>query len=124
MRRTLAPFQHIEPPRVVRMADAHVVRYEIEDQAKAVRLERDAHPRKAFGAAEFGIELLVVNDIVAVRAAGPRFQERGSIEMRDAERLEIGCERGGIVEAKILRQLKTICCERNVRGHHADPIAA
>ena len=124
MRRPLAPFQHVEPPCIVGMADAHVVRHEIEDQPEAVRLERGAHPRKAFGTAEFGIELLVVDDVVAMRAARPRFQEWRRIEVGDAEFFEIGNERGGIVKSEILRQLQTIGRERDFRGHHARPIAA
>ena len=89
-----------------------------------MRLQRGAHPRKAFVAAELGIELLVIDDVVAVRAAWPRFQERRRVEVRDAEFLEVGYEHCGIVETEILRQLKAIGRERDFGGHHAAPMAA
>ena len=89
-----------------------------------MRLERGTHPRKAFGTAEFGIELLMVDDVVAMRAARPRFQEWRRIEVGDAELFEIGNQRGGIVESKILRQLQTIGREWDFRGHHARPMAS
>ena len=62
-----------------------------------VLAQRRAQPLEAGFAAEFGIELGVIDDVVAVRAALAGAQERRGIEMGDAERLEIrhhGC--GGV----------------------------
>ena len=76
----LAPFQHVEPPGVVG-ADRHVVGHEIEDQPEAGVLQRGAQPREAFLAAELRIERVVIDDVVAVRAAGARLEERRGVEM-------------------------------------------
>ena len=106
------------------MADAHVIGNEIKDQAKIVLLERVGEARESFIAAQVGIEPLVIDDVVAMRAAGPRFQERRGVEMGDAEPLEIGRKRGRIVEAEILGQLDPISRNGNGRRHQPSPIAA
>ena len=66
MRRGRAPFQHVEPPWIIREMHADMVGNEIEDQAEAVRLQRLAQPLKSLFAAEFRIELGVIDDVVAV----------------------------------------------------------
>jgi len=117
MRRVLAPFQHVEPPVIVGLADAHVVRHEVENEAEVVRSQRIAHARESLVAAQFGIEAVVIDDVVTVGAAGACFQKRRSIEMADAERLEIGSERGGVIEGEILGELDPIGRERDGRRH-------
>src|SRR6266436_4770610 len=42
--------------------------------------------------------------------------------MADTERLEIGHQRGRLVETKIRGELETISCERNEGWHHPSPI--
>ncbi len=106
------------------MADAHVVGHEIEDEAELVLLERRRQPREALFAAEFGIEPVVIDDVVAVRRARPRLQERRGVEVADAEFFEIGHERGGVVEAEILGELQPVGRARHGGDHGAAPIAA
>ena len=75
IRRFLAPFQHVEPPSVVGAADAHVVRDEVENEAETMLLERGGQAGKAVLPAELGIEPVMIDDIIAMRASRPSFQE-------------------------------------------------
>ena len=87
------------------MADAHVVRHEIKNEAHVGARQRCGEPRESFLAAKLGIEHVVVDDVVAVRRAGACLQERRRVEMADAERLQIRHDRGGFVEAELRRKL-------------------
>jgi len=77
-----APFQHVEPPGIVGEVHTDMVGDEIENETKAVRFQRPAQSLKARFAAEFGIELGVVDDVVAVRRTLARLHEGRGIEMR------------------------------------------
>ena len=55
MRRGLAPFQHVEPPRIVCEMHADMVGHEVEDQAEIVFFKGLAQPLETFVAAEFGL---------------------------------------------------------------------
>ena len=118
MRRGRAPFQHVEPPGIVGEMHADMVGHEIEDQAEIVLLQRRAQPLEAGLAAELGIEPGVIDDVIAVGAALARLQEGRGIEMADAERLQIGHDGGGRVEAEICGQLQAVGRDRNGRRHH------
>ena len=96
---------------------ADMVGYEIQNEAEVVPLQRLAQPLEPGFAAELGIELGVVDDVVAVAAALARLHERRRIEMGDAERLQVGHDSGGRVEVEIGRQLQAIGGKRN-RGRH------
>ena len=84
--------------------------------------ERLAQAQERLLAAELGIERVVVDDVVAVRAAGARLEERRGIEMADAERLQIRHDRGGVVEAEARRELQAIGRDRNRGRHHCAPM--
>ena len=90
MRRGRSPFQHVEPPGIVGEVHADMVGHEIEDQAEIVLPQRLAETREAGFAAELRIELGVIDDVIAVRAALARLHERRGVEMGDAERLQVG----------------------------------
>src|SRR6266704_2773911 len=60
------------------------------------------------GAAEFGVELAVVDDVIAVRAAGRGLQVRRAIEMADAQVSEIADDGRGIIEGEARMQLDTV----------------
>ncbi len=66
MRRGLAPFQHVEPPRIVGEMHADVVGHEVEDQAEIVFFKGPAQPLETLVAAEFGVDEGVIDDVIAV----------------------------------------------------------
>jgi len=94
-----------------------MVGHEVEDQAEIVSPERIAETHEAGLAAELGVELIMVDDVIAMGRACARLQERGGIEMTDAERLQVrhNFDRG--VEVKRLGELQTISCDRDRWRH-------
>ena len=119
MRRGRSPFQHVEPPGIVGEMHADMVGHEVEDQAEIVLLQRRAQPLEAGFAAELRIELGVIDDVIAVGRALARLHEGRGIEMRDAERLQIGHDGGGGVEIEIRGELQAVGRDRNGRRHCA-----
>ena len=80
---------------------ADMVGHEIEDQSEIVLFQRGTQSLEAGLAAKLGIELGVIDNVVAMRAALARLHEGRGIEMRDAERPQIGDDGGGGVEIEI-----------------------
>ena len=98
-----APLEHVEPQRVVGAADSHVIRHEVEQDLQPRGLERGDHRIELRCVAELRVQQVVRNDVIAVRATGPRFQDRRGIDMGDAEPLQIRSERrrGGKTELRV-----------------------
>jgi hypothetical protein len=82
--------------------DADMVGHEVEDQADIMRLERLAQAKKPGFAPKLGIKLVMVDDVVAMRAAGARLREWRRIEVADAERLQIRHDLRCGVEVELL----------------------
>src|SRR5205085_10795149 len=120
--RLRTPLQDIEPPWVVGMMHAHVIWHEIEDQTHVRAGERRGQPLERGFAAEFGVERVVIDHVVAVAAAGARLEEGRGVEVTDAQCLEIGNKRGGIVEAEGFRELQAIGRNRDCGRHHPPPM--
>ena len=102
------PFEDIEPVGVVGPADAHVVRHEVEDLAEAIGLQGRVHAGIGVCIAKLVVERIVVHDVVAVRAAGPRLEIGRGIEVADAKLGQVGREPGSIVEAEVGRELQAV----------------
>jgi hypothetical protein len=96
---------------------ADMVGHEIEDQAEIVLLQNGTQPFKTSFAAKLGIELGVIDNVVAMRRALARLHEGRRIEMRDAKRLQVGDNSRRGVEVEIRRQLQAVGCDRNRWGH-------
>lgn len=111
--RALAPLEHIEPPRVVDLADAHMIRNKIEDEAEAVQSERVAECDEAVPAADLGVDRGVVDDVVAVLAARPRLQERRGIDVAYPKRRQIRHDLARLREGESRAELQPIGGARN-----------
>ena len=94
--RIRAPFQHVEPQRIVGAADAHVVRHEIQHLPEPVLRERRHHRLESRLIAQLRIERVMIDDVVAVGAARPRLQIGRGIDMADAEPGQIGRQLRGV----------------------------
>ena len=101
---------------------ADMVRHEIENQPEIVLPQHSAQPLEAGFAAELRVELGVVGDVVAMRAALAGAHEGRGIEMRDAERLQVRHHGSGGVEIEIRRQLQAVGRDRDRRGHFSYPM--
>ena len=108
MGRGLAPFQDIEPPGIVGTADPHVVRHDVEDEAHAVFVQRRDQRVEIGLAADLRIEPAVVDDVVAVRRAGPRLHQRRGVKVADAEPGEIRHQRRGVAKREVLVELQSV----------------
>jgi hypothetical protein len=71
-----------------------MVRHNVENLTELVSAERGAERRMPFGAAQFMVYLLMVDDVVSMGATANGLQIGRTIQMADAERGEIvngGC---------------------------------
>src|SRR6202035_1173680 len=84
--------------------------------------ERRAQPLEAGLASELRIEFGVIDDVIAMGRALARLHEGRRIEMRNAERLEIGDDSGGVAEIEIRRELHAVGCNRNGGRHQRAPM--
>ena len=92
--RLFAPGEQVEPPRVVAAAHAHVIGDEVEDVPHPVRAQGGDEGLVVGGAAQFGVERAVVNDVVPVLRAGARSQVGRRVDVGDPEPSEIRHQRG------------------------------
>jgi len=114
----LPPFEDVKPPWIVGFADTHVVRHEIEDETQPVHCERAAKAGEAVVVADLRIEAVIIDDVVAMRAASARLEKRRGVDVADTERCKIGRERGSVVEGEIAVELEPVGRDRNVERRH------
>ncbi len=110
-----AVFEHIHPPAVGRLGDAHVVGHEIGHEAHAVFLEFGAHRVELLRGTHFRVEVVVIDDVVAVRAAGAGLEKRRAVEVRDAQRGEVRDDLARLVEGEPLVKLDAVGRGGNAR---------
>jgi hypothetical protein len=65
----------------------HVVGDEVEDEAQVGAGERFDQPAEGRLAPELGIELIEIDDVVAVQAAGARLEKGRRVNVADSQRL-------------------------------------
>ena len=107
-RRGEPPFEHVEPPCIVGAADDHVVRHEIQDVSHAAIGKHRAQMIKRSLIADVRIDRVVINDVVAVGGSRTRLEPWRAIEMRYAERAQIGHQARSIVEREAAIELQPI----------------
>src|ERR1700756_1112785 len=73
---------------------------------------------KFFLGSEFRVKASRVSDIVSVRAAAPRLENRGRVKIGDAEVLQVRNQATGIFKAHRLMKLQAIHRYRNSGFHH------
>ena len=121
--RGAAFFQHVEPPGVVGVQHAHVVRHQVHHHAHAVLFQGGDELVQLFLGADLRVDRVVVDHVVAVRAAGARFEERRRIEMADAKAGEVRHQLDRVLEAEILVELQPVRGDghdqRRALGHAA-----
>src|SRR3984893_1606007 len=115
--RTAGPvFQHIPPPPVRWMRDAHVVGDYVGDQAHVVLLERCREAQEGVFIADFRIEPRLIGDIVSMQAAWTGHKERGSVDIGDSEFVEVIDDGGGLVEWKEVVELEPVSGRGRIDG--------
>src|SRR5712691_2927523 len=84
-RRFFTPFEGIEPPGVVTTANRHVVRDDIENEPHAMRVKRRHQGLEFRLAAEFRIDPVMADDVVAMVRPRARLHNGRGVEMADAK---------------------------------------
>jgi hypothetical protein len=108
-------FEHVHPPMVERLADAHVVRDEIDDLPHAVGVEV-GDPSIVFGArTNSGIQLVVIGNVVAVQTLRARLEIRRRVTVADPERVEIRHDLARVGESELPVELQPVSRTRNPR---------
>src|SRR5512134_2741597 len=107
---TGAVLQHVQPPGVGRLPDAHVVRNHIEDVTHVMSLKRPDELAVLFLGSEFRIQDGGVYDVVPVHAARDRFEIGRSVAVRHTQRVQVGNDPGRIGEREQPIELDPIGC--------------
>ena len=113
--RGFAIFEDVEPPGAVTSHHAHMIGHDIEDLAHPVPVQFGHEMFVVFGAANFRIEGIVIDDVVAMQTARPRPQVGGGVAVTDAERRKIGNQFRGAPESKVTVELQPVGGGRNFR---------
>jgi hypothetical protein len=93
-----------------------VIGHEVEQQAHVVRVEHLAERREIAERSQFGIELVVIADVVAVRAAGAGGEHRRGVTVGDAECVEVRGDRVEMPERKVTMELDAVGVDRRTKG--------
>ena len=93
--------------------DGHVVRDDVEDEPEARRVRRGGQPLERLLPAEIRRHPLVIDDVVAVHRPGGRGEDRGQVQVGDAEAREVGHARRRVVEGEPRVQLQPVGRDRH-----------
>src|SRR5205085_5941253 len=106
--RRLTPFENIEPPRIVGTPDRHMVWHDVENEAHAMRLQRCDKRAEFRFAPDLRVKPVVIDDVVAMRRAGPRLHQWRRVDVTDPEPGQIGHERGSVAKREALMELQPV----------------
>ena len=110
------PFQNVEPQRIVGAPYAHMVGDDVENPPEPLAAKGFDHRRIVGLGPEFGIELIVIRDVIAVHAARPRLEDGRQIDMTDAKPRQVRRDRRGLAEPEAGAQLQPVGGAGNVHG--------
>ena len=86
---TGAVFENVHPPLIERLANAHVVRDEIDDLPHAVRMQIRDPGIVLLARTDRGVQLVVIGDVVTMQAFRARLEIGRRIAITDTERIQI-----------------------------------
>jgi hypothetical protein len=90
------------------MRDAHVIGHDIQHLAKMVLAKRIAELLVANRAAQLSVDALMIETVVAVRAAGGSLKIGRAVHVADAQSFEIIGDFRGFLETEPWPQLKAV----------------
>ncbi len=86
----------------------HVVRYDVEDQAHAPRVQRRRQALERGAPAQIRLHGVRVDHVIAVRRSGIGRKDRGQVERPDPQIVEIGHQRLGAGQVDAAAKLQAI----------------
>src|SRR5580704_12554279 len=104
----LAVFQHVHPPGVVGAEDADVVGDDVDDVSHVVGPQGAHEALELLGRADLGVEAVVIDHVVAVRAAGAGAEVGRAVHVADAERGQVRHHRDGVAERETGVELQAV----------------
>ena len=78
---------------ILGFGDAHVIGHEVDDEPHAEPVQFRHERIEILARADLRVERIVIADVVTVRAAGHRAEDRRGIDVADPQRMQIGHER-------------------------------
>ena len=112
--RRLAILKNVKPPGVIAAHDAHVIGNDVENQSHAAFVESGDKAIEVFRGADFGIEGIVIYDVVSVHAAGAGLEARRNVAMTDSKIRQIGNDLSCLREGEVAIELQAIGRARNM----------
>ena len=113
-----AVFENIHPPLIERLADAHVVRDEIDDLSHAVRMQIGDPGIVLLARPDRGIQLVVIGDVVTVQAFRARLEIGRRIAIADPERIQVRHDFPRLGKGELPVELQPVGRGRNARVFH------
>lgn len=104
------------PQRLVlphRSGHGHVVGHDVDDDVQTGLMGRAGKGLEGAAPPEVGSDVCVVDDVVAVARTGDGLEDRGEVDIGDAQGHEVGEDRPGVVEGEVGCQLESV-------GGHGD----
>ena len=106
--------QDVHPPGVVG-ADAHVVGHEVEEEPELVGVQRLGEGVEVGARADGRAEVVVVDQVVAVRAPGAGAEEGRGVQVADAQVAQVVAQRRRLVEGELGVELHAVRGARDAR---------
>ena len=110
--------QNIKPPGIIAAHNSHVVGNDVENLSHTMLMQGRNELVVLFESTDLRIQLMMVNDVVSMHAAGSGAQIRRGVTMRNTQLSEIGDELGGLQECEIAIELQAIRRNRYPRWIH------
>ncbi|MNO71195.1 hypothetical protein D3C76_621050 [compost metagenome] len=101
-----SPLQQVQPPGIVSAADRHVVGDNVEDQPHVLLVQGvDQAAQRPF-ASQFRVDPGRVHHVIAMHRSGSGTQQRGGVDMADAQACEIRHQRHRIFQRETFMKLQ------------------
>ena len=113
--RGLPVLEYIHPPRIVGAHDANVIRHDVEDMTHGVRAQLRHEQLEVLATADFRIERVVIDDVIAVCTARARAEIGRAVDVTHAQRGEVGDDRRQVFEGEAGIELHAVSGARNPR---------
>ena len=117
IRRTRSVLEHVKPPLVGTVRDAHVVGDGVDNHAHAVLPDSAGKLAKSVLATELRIEPSVIHHVIAMRAARPGLRNWRDVTVADAEPVEILNYSSRVDEREFAIELESIRSRGNARAN-------
>lgn len=102
-----APGNDAAPPWIFE-ACGHVIGHDVENEAHIVAVQRIRQPAQPIKAAERGVDLVWIRDVITVRRSADGGHQGGGIEMADPQSLEIGNQLRCPCEVHAIAELQAV----------------